>query len=190
MGNNRVIIVSAPSGAGKTTIVHQLLKDANLNLEFSVSACSRPRREHEIEGKDYYFLNIDEFKQKIENNEFLEWEEVYKDTFYGTLITEVDRVFSNGNNLIFDVDVIGGLNLKEHFKDSALSVFIMPPSIEELERRLRIRSTESDDSIAKRIQKSNFEMRYSERFDLIVINEVLNNAIEEVKNKVKEFLLK
>ncbi|HOY38576.1 MAG: guanylate kinase [Bacteroidales bacterium] len=188
MQSNKAIIVSAPSGSGKTTIVHNLLNNKMLNLEFSVSACSRPKRDQETEGKDYYFLSVEQFRSKIENSEFLEWQEVYNDHYYGTLRSEVDRVFAKGNNLIFDVDVVGGLNLKEYFQEDALAIFIMPPSIEELERRLRLRSTEEDEDIAKRVKKSNFEIRYAERFDLIVINDVLNDAIAEVTNAVIAFL--
>jgi len=138
----KLIIFSAPSGAGKTTIVHHLLK-SGLDLQFSISAASREKRKNEIDGKDYYFIPADEFRKKIENNEFLEWEEVYKDHYYGTLKSEVERIWSEGLHVIFDVDVVGGMNIKKYYGDRALSVFVMPPSVKHLEERLRKRSTDS-----------------------------------------------
>ena len=151
--DTRIIIFSAPSGSGKTTIANRILKK-NLNLEFSVSACSRSKRIGEIHEKDYYFLSVQEFKEKISNGEFLEWEEVYADNFYGTLWSEIERIQNKGKHIFFDVDVIGGLNLKKEFGDKALSIFIMPPSIKILEERLKIRSTESIEDIQKRISKA------------------------------------
>ncbi|MBN2764319.1 MAG: guanylate kinase, partial [Bacteroidales bacterium] len=141
--HGKVVVFSAPSGAGKTTIVKHLLNIKELRLEFSVSACTRPRREDEDHGRDYYFMTVDEFKSKIEENLFLEWEEVYKNSYYGTLKSEVDRIWNNGNHILFDVDVEGGVNLKQIFGEQALSVFVMPPSIEELQRRLEMRGTDS-----------------------------------------------
>ncbi len=185
---SKIIIFSAPSGSGKTTIANTILQKG-LNLEFSISACSRKKRKAEISGKDYYYLSAEEFKIKIRNNEFLEWEEVYKDHFYGTLWSEITRIQNKGNHIFFDVDVIGGLNLKKEFKDNALSIFIMPPSIKILEERLRSRSTESEKNIQKRISKAMKEISYRVKFDRIIINEDLESAISEAELIIKEFLL-
>ena len=183
----KCVIFSAPSGAGKTTIVHHLL-DQNIGLEFSVSACSRGPRPNEVDGKDYYFLGVERFKQKIDDDAFVEWEEVYTDNFYGTLKSEVERIWKNGKAVIFDVDVIGGLNLKKIFADNALAVFVEPPSVDELEKRLRGRSTETEDKIAQRLAKAREEISYSEQFDLILINDDLNKACNEAEMLVKNFL--
>ncbi len=188
MLSNKVIIVSAPSGSGKTTIVNEILKLEHLRLEFSISACSRNKRDKEIHGEHYYFISIDEFKQKIKADEFLEWEEVYENSYYGTLKSEINRVFSKGNNLIFDVDVVGGMKLKEYFGDNALSIFIMPPSVEELERRLRFRSTDSDEAILTRISKAKYEMQFANKFDKIIINDELQTAIDETISSLENFL--
>jgi len=153
----KLFIFSAPSGSGKTTIVKSLLEE-NLALEFSISATSRPIRGDEIHKKDYYFLSVDDFKSKIKNNEFLEWEEVYENRFYGTLKSEINRIWNKGNHVIFDVDVVGGLNIKRNYPEKALSIFIMPPSIKELENRLRSRSTDSDEDIKTRIKKAEQEL--------------------------------
>jgi guanylate kinase len=185
--NGKCIIFSAPSGAGKTTIVHALLA-AQLGLEFSVSACSRDPRPNEINGKDYYFLGIEGFKEKIGEGAFLEWEEVYTDNFYGTLKAEIERIWSAGHAVIFDVDVVGGLNLKRIFGDQALAVFVQPPSEEELEKRLRYRSTETEDKIQQRLRKSGQELSRAKEFDFILVNEDLQVAIEQAKNVVTSFL--
>lgn len=185
---NKIIIFSAPSGAGKTTIVKELLKLPELALEFSISACSRKKREHETHGVDYYFMSADDFKVKIANNEFVEWQEVYKDSFYGTLKSEIERIFGHNKNVLFDVDVYGGINLKRIFGNSALSVFVQPPSIEELEIRLRNRKTETEETIAKRIAKAKEEMTQSVNFDKIVINDHLHLAVENATQLVKEYL--
>ncbi len=185
--NGKCIIFSAPSGAGKTTIVHALL-EAQLGLEFSVSACSRDPRPNEIHGKDYYFLGIEGFKEKITEGAFLEWEEVYTDNFYGTLKAEIERIWSAGHAVIFDVDVVGGLNLKRIFGDQALAVFVQPPSEEELEKRLRYRSTETEDKIQQRLRKAGQELSRANEFDVILVNEDLQVAIDQAKNMVTSFL--
>jgi guanylate kinase len=186
--SGKVIIVSAPSGAGKTTIVKHLLIQENLHLEFSISACTRSRREDETEGRDYYFMTVDEFKAKIDDNCFLEWEEVYKGYYYGTFKSEVERIWKNGNHILFDVDVEGAVNLKQIFKEQALSVFIIPPSIEELQHRLEKRGMDSPDKIRKRINKAGYEMKFVSKFDRTVINDDLNKALKETEEMVLEFL--
>ncbi len=158
MTNGKLIIFSAPSGAGKTTIVKHLL-NVFPQLEFSVSACSRPKRSYETHGVDYYFLSVEEFKQKIKNEEFVEWEEVYKDNFYGTLRVEIERIWNKGMNVIFDVDVVGGLHLKKLYAEKALAIFVMPPSIQHLEMRLKSRETETSESIARRMGKAENELK-------------------------------
>jgi len=185
--DGKLIIFSAPSGAGKTTIVHHLLEEFP-QLEFSVSACSRPMRKGETHGVDYYFFSLEEFKQKISDNDFIEWEEVYKDNFYGTLKVEIERIWKKGMHVIFDVDVVGGLNLKNQFGDLALAVFVMPPSIKHLEMRLRSRETETDESIARRIGKAENELKTADLFDKIILNDKLENAFEEAEKIVSEFL--
>lgn len=185
----KAIIFSAPSGAGKTTIVRHLLTIPDLRLSFSVSATSRARRGHEEHGRDYFFITPDEFRTRISKGEFLEWEEVYADQYYGTLHAEIERIWSEGRNVIFDVDVVGGLNLKSHFGDRSLSVFVRPPSIEALRFRLRNRSTESADKIAMRIAKAQEEMAYADRFDYTLINDNLEAALHEAEIRVRQFLL-
>jgi len=185
--SGKLIIFSAPSGAGKTTIVHHLLT-SNLNLEFSISAASRQSRPNENDGKDYYFISADDFRQKIKNEEFLEWEEVYKDHYYGTLKSEIQRIWDKGNHVIFDVDVVGGLNIKKYYKEKALSVFVMPPSVGHLEDRLRNRSTESEQNLKKRIEKAEHELTYAEQFDVIIVNDDLDIALTEAKDMVKDFI--
>lgn len=185
----KCVIFSAPSGAGKTTIVHHLLEE-NIGLAFSVSACSRDPRPNEITGKDYHFLGVEGFKQKISEDAFVEWEEVYTNNFYGTLKTEVERIWEEGKAVIFDVDVIGGLNLKRLFKDDAFAVFVKPPSYEELEKRLRNRSTETEDKINQRMDKARKELSFAEEFDTILINDDLSEACDSAKETVQEFLKK
>jgi guanylate kinase len=186
--SGKVIIVSAPSGAGKTTIVKHLLALKSLHLEFSISACTRSRREDETEGSDYYFMTVDDFRSKIDDGRFLEWEEVYKGSYYGTLKSEVERIWQNGKNILFDVDVEGAVNLKQIFKEKALSVFIMPPSIEELQRRLEKRGMDSPDKIRKRINKAGYELKFVSKFDRTIINDVLNKALQEAEKMASEFL--
>lgn len=185
--NKKVIIISAPSGSGKTTIVHHLLEYFPM-LEFSISACSRDPRNNEKHSKDYYFLSIQNFKEKIKNQEFLEWEEVYKDHFYGTLKSEVNRIWDKNHIVIFDVDVVGGNNLKKHFKEKALSIFIAPPSFEVLEERLKNRGTDSEENIKKRIDKAQFEMTFSPNFDITIINDNLEIAITQTKSAIQNFI--
>lgn len=183
----KLIIFSAPSGAGKTTIVKHLLQ-RGFNLEFSISATSREARHTEMHGKDYYFLSGEEFLSKVENNEFLEWEEVYKGTSYGTLKSEVERIRETGNNVIFDVDVVGGLNIKKYYGDEALAVFVQPPSVEELRNRLVGRSTDSEDKIAMRVAKAEHELSFAPEFDVVITNDKLEVAFEEAERIIAEFL--
>lgn len=183
----KLIIFSAPSGAGKTTIVKALL-ESNRTLEFSISAASRKKRPTETDGKDYYFISSEDFKKKIANGEFLEWEEVYKDHYYGTLKSEVKRIWANGQHVIFDVDVVGGLNIKKQYPLQSLAIFVMPPSVEELEKRLRLRSTESEESLKKRVDKARHELTFAPGFDKIIVNDNLPEAIAKAKKLVEEFL--
>ena len=183
----KCVIFSAPSGAGKTTIVHHLLAQ-ELGLEFSVSACSRDPRMNEVDGLDYHFLGLDGFKSKISENAFVEWEEVYTNNFYGTLKSEMERIWSQGKTVIFDVDVIGGLNLKKIFQDDAFAVFVQPPSYEELEKRLRGRSTETEEKINQRMDKAHKELAFSPEFDVILVNDTLEVACEEAKDLIANFL--
>ena len=183
----KVVIFSAPSGAGKTTIVKALLATQE-RLSFSVSACSRAPRGQEIDGKDYHFIGVSGFKSKIHNNEFVEWEEVYKDHFYGTLKTELNLIWRNNKTVVFDVDVVGGVNLKKKFGANALSIFVMPPSIDVLEERLRNRKTDSEDRINQRLSKAAQEIELSEDFDVIIENDRLEEAISQATKVVNEFL--
>ena len=183
----KLIIFSAPSGAGKTTIVRHLL-EKNLNLEFSVSATSREPRQTEIHGKDYYFLTEKEFKKKIENDEFLEWEEVYYGIYYGSLKSEVERIRNLGKNVIFDVDVVGGLNIKKFYGNEALAIFVQPPSIEELRKRLISRSTETEEKIQMRIAKAEHELGFANQFDVLITNNDLQQACREAENLIRDFL--
>ncbi|MEY3598321.1 MAG: hypothetical protein RL521_743 [Bacteroidota bacterium] len=184
----KAIIFSAPSGAGKTTIVHHLMSLENLHLAFSVSATSRAKRGTEEDGKDYYFYSPQDFLARAKAGEFLEWEEVYKDQYYGTLKAEIERLWAQGKNVIFDVDVQGGMNLKKIFGDQALAIFVMPPSIEELNFRLRNRSTESPEKIAMRIAKAGSEMKYASKFDVQLLNEKLDLALQEAEKIVGQFV--
>ncbi len=184
----KLIVFSAPSGSGKTTIVQYLLKQPELNLEFSVSATSRKPREGEVAGKDYYFISLKEFKQHIKNNDFLEWEEVYRDNFYGTLKTEIERIWAKGKNVIFDIDVVGGLRIKKKFPKETLAVFVKPPSVDELKIRLKKRKTESEEKINMRIAKASVEMATAPQFDYIIENDELEKALKEAKELVFQFI--
>jgi guanylate kinase len=187
MTKGKLIIFSAPSGSGKTTIVHHLLKK-NFNLEFSISATSRAPRHTETHGKDYYFLSNEEFKSRVANDEFLEWEEVYAGCCYGTLRSEVERITSQGKNVIFDVDVVGGSNIKQQFGDEALAIFVQAPSIEELEKRLVARSTDTPEVIQKRVDKAAYELTFREKFDTVIVNDDLEKAFAEAEATLEAFL--
>ena len=184
----KLIVFSAPSGSGKTTIVRHLLGLDQLNLEFSISATSREKRGEEIDEKDYYFLSAKAFKTKIKNDEFLEWEEVYRDNFYGTLKTEVERIWALGKNVIFDIDVSGGLRIKRKFPEQTLALFVKPPSIDELKIRLKKRKTESEDKINMRVAKASSELATAPLFDKIIINDNLDNALNEAETLISDFL--
>ena len=186
MSNSKFIVIAAPSGSGKTTIVNRLLKDKSLSLSFSISATSRAPRNNEVDGINYFFLTKDEFIKKIENKEFIEWEEVYKDNFYGTLTTELENAINK--NLVFDIDVIGGLNIKKKFPKQTITIFIKPPSIDELENRLRNRNLDSNASIKIRIEKAKDEMSQADKFDHIVENDILENSFNEVLELVQNFI--
>jgi guanylate kinase len=183
----KLIILSAPSGAGKTTIVRHLL-ESSLNLAFSVSATTRAPRGSEKNGHDYFFLSVEEFRHKIEKGEFVEWEEVYKDLFYGTLKSELERIWANGNHVLFDVDVKGGISLKQIFGATALSVFIMPPSVAELEKRLNNRGTDTPEKIRIRVEKASDELTLANRFDVIILNDDLELAKKEAVQTISRFL--
>jgi guanylate kinase len=184
----KLIIFSAPSGAGKTTIVKHLIGLNKFDLEFSVSACCRQKRPGEVDGKDYYFLTKEDFKEKIRKGDFLEWQEVYADHYYGTLKSEVERITAKNKNVIFDVDVEGGINLKKEYKDNAFAVFVMPPSVSHLEQRLRERSTETSESIARRIGKAEKELEAADSFDYILFNDNLENALKEAEEIIEAYL--
>ncbi|MBI4932139.1 MAG: guanylate kinase [Bacteroidetes bacterium] len=190
MSAGKLIIFSAPSGAGKTTIVHHVLKKFADQLEFSISACTRTMRPNEIDGKDYHFMSTEEFKQKIKKNEFVEWEEVYTGQFYGTLKSEIERIWNSGKHVIFDLDVQGGINLKRKSGRQAYAIFVMPPSVEILELRLKQRQTETPESLAKRITKAKEEIHVADQFDKILVNENLDKACADAEKLVSEFLKK
>ncbi len=184
----KLIVFSAPSGSGKTTIVRHLLGIKDLNLEFSISATSREQRGTEVHGKDYYFLSLEAFKNNIKNDAFLEWEEVYRDNFYGTLKTEVERIWAMGKHVIFDIDVSGGLRIKRKFPEQTLAIFVKPPSIDELKIRLKKRQTESEDKINMRVAKASAELATAPLFDVIVVNEHLDTALNKAETLVRDFV--
>ena len=183
----KVIIFSAPSGAGKTTLVKHILQ-SGLPLAFSISACTRAKRQGEVHGRDYYFMTVPEFREHIEKDDFVEWEEVYEGSYYGTLRSEVDRIWAAGCHVIFDVDVKGGLMLKKQFGEKALAIFVEPPSIEELERRLIARSTDSEEKICQRIAKAEYELGFAPQFDCVVINDRLEDAQKEAIDLIQVFI--
>lgn len=184
----KLIVFSAPSGSGKTTIVKHLLGLEHLNLEFSISATSREKRPTEVDAKDYYFLSASDFKNKIKNDDFLEWEEVYRDNFYGTLKTEVERIWAQGKTVIFDIDVSGGLRIKRKFPEETLAIFVKPPSVDELKIRLKKRQTETEDKINMRVAKASAELATAPLFDTIIINDTLEHALEHAEDLVKNFV--
>ncbi len=183
----KAIIFSAPSGAGKTTIVKHLLQ-LDLGLEFSISACSRPPRKQELDGRDYYFMSVEDFRKHITQDDFLEWEEVYRDHYYGTLKTELYRIWRKQRHVVFDVDVVGGLNLKNYFGRNALAIFVQPPSMQELEKRLRDRSTDTDDKIRNRMEKAGDEMKSAGQFDVVLVNDNLEDTLLRGEKMVRDFL--
>jgi len=183
----KLIVISAPSGAGKTSIVHKILKDIT-KLSFSVSASSRERRNNEVHGKDYYFLGVEGFHRKIKEDAFLEWEQVYENQYYGTLKSEIERIWSEGKTVIFDVDVLGGLNIKKQYPKECLSIFIMPPSLEVLAERLIGRGSESDESVKKRLDKAEEEISKKKQFDIIILNDNFEIACEQTKEIITNFI--
>jgi guanylate kinase len=183
----KLVIISAPSGAGKTTIVKHLL-DSGLNLSFSVSATTRQLRGNEKDGVDYFFLSVQEFRRRIENSEFIEWEEVYKDVLYGTLKSELERIWAEGKFVLFDVDVEGGITLKKKFGTNAIAIFVMPPSVTELENRLVKRGTDSPEKIRVRVEKAEDELKLANQFDTVIVNHQLDKAKEETFKIVASFL--
>ena len=188
MSKGKAIIFSAPSGSGKTTIVKHLLA-ANDTLEFSISACTRDKRgRNEKDGQDYYFLTPEKFKSLIDEDAFIEWEEVYAGNFYGTLKSEIDRIWSSGHHVIFDVDVKGGLNLKKYFGDQALAIFVKAPSLEVLKERLTGRGTETDDSLSRRLFKAEFEMSFESQFDVTLVNKDLDTSLKQAQNLLNDFI--
>lgn len=183
----KVIIFSAPSGAGKSTIVNYLLSK-DIGLEFSVSATSRSPRGNEVHGREYYFFSTEEFREKIEAGEFLEWEEVYEGCYYGTLKSEIDRIWAKGHTVVFDVDVVGGMNVKKIFGDQALSLFVKAPSVEVLRQRLIGRGTDTMEKIAQRVAKAEYEMTFENKFDVVIVNNQLDQALRQAERVVREFL--
>lgn len=188
MDNGKLIVFSAPSGSGKTTIVRHLLQQEDLNLDFSISATSREPRENETDGKDYYFMSLKEFKTHIKNDDFLEWEEVYRDNFYGTLKSEVERIWATGKHVVFDIDVVGGLDIKKIYPERTLAVFVKPPSIEELKIRLKKRKTETEERINMRVAKASIEMATAPQFDFIIVNNNLEEALKDAHALVHDFI--
>ncbi len=184
----KLLIISAPSGTGKSTIIGQLIKDESLRLEFSISATTRQPRKGEEHGTHYYFLTLDEFKNAIERNEFAEYEEVYEGRFYGTLKREIERIMDKGNNVVLDVDVKGALSVKKIYRDKALAIFIQPPSVEVLRQRLVNRATDSAEEIDRRIAKAEYEMSFAPQFDCKVVNDVLDKAVEDTRAIIKSFI--
>ena len=185
---SKLIVFSAPSGSGKTTLVRHLLGEKELNLDFSISVTSRDKRGNEIDGRDYHFISLNEFKEHIKRGNFVEWEEVYKDNFYGTLRSEIERIWLDNKHVIFDIDVVGGLNVKEQFPNETLAVFVQPPSIEIMESRLRNRGTDSEEKILERVEKAKRELEFSKEFDVVLVNDDLEDAKKKAYKLVKNFI--
>ena len=188
MRKEKLIIIAAPSGSGKTTIIKELLSLEDLNLGFSISTTTRTKRGNEIDGKDYHFVSVSDFKEKIRNNDFIEWEEVYNNVYYGTTKSEIQRLNVVEKNIVFDIDVVGGLNIKTQFPNTSVSIFIKPPALTELKKRLINRKTESQNSIEFRLDKATKELEYSDKYDFVIINDNLELAIKEVKNIIYQFI--
>lgn len=186
--SGKLFVFSAPSGSGKTTIVHHLLNQKSLNLDFSISATSRPIRGKEVDGKDYHFISQKQFKEFVKNDDFVEWEEVYQDNFYGTLKSEIERIWQQGKHVIFDIDVVGGLRIKKKFPERTLAIFVQPPSIEEMEKRLRNRQTDSEEKIQERVAKAERELQFAKDFDVVLINGDLDIAKKEAFMLVSDFI--
>ena len=184
----KLIVFSAPSGSGKTTLVRHLLGKKELNLDFSISATSRDKRGNEINGTDYHFISLSDFREHIKNDDFVEWEEVYKDNFYGTLRSEIERIWLNNKHVIFDIDVVGGLNVKEQFPNKTLAVFVQPPSLDIMESRLRNRGTDSEEKILERVEKAKRELEFSKEFDTVLVNDDLEDAKNKAYKLVKNFI--
>ncbi len=183
---SKLLIITAPSGAGKTTIMRHLL-DKFEHLAFSISATTRGRRPHEVDGRDYYFISIDQFKQKIVEDAFVEWQEVYENQYYGTLKSEVERLWAHGKHIVFDIDVKGALNIKRTYPHNSLSIFIKPPSREALLERLRARRTESEESLRKRMARADEELAYENKFEVVIVNDILDNALRQAEQVVQDF---
>lgn len=188
MKKGKIIIFSAPSGSGKSTIINELMKDSGLRLGFSISATCRQPRGEERDGREYYFITHEEFKKRAERGEFVEWEEVYPGTCYGTLVSEVKRVTESGMNLVLDIDVKGGVNVKAKYGDEAIAIFIMPPSLEQLATRLRGRGTDSEEKIRQRLDKAEYELSFADRYDRQIVNDSLTEAVAETKRIVRDFI--
>ncbi len=186
--SGKLFVFSAPSGSGKTTIVHHLLAQKELNLDFSISVTSRPKRGKEIEGKDYHFISLEQFEEHIKKDDFVEWEEVYHNNFYGTLKSEIDRIWNLGKHVIFDIDVVGGLRIKEKFPHRTLAIFVQPPSIEEMEKRLRNRQTDTEEKIQERVAKAERELKFAKDFDVVLVNDDLETAQKEAEILVADFI--
>ncbi len=184
----KLFVFSAPSGSGKTTIVHHLLAQKELNLDFSISATSRPKRGKEIEGKDYHFISLEQFEEHIKKDNFVEWEEVYHNNFYGTLKSEIERIWNLGKHVIFDIDVVGGLRIKEKFPHRTLAIFVQPPSIEEMEKRLRNRQTDTEEKIQERVAKAERELKFAKDFDVVLVNDDLETTQKEAEILVADFI--
>ncbi|MBR2146643.1 MAG: guanylate kinase [Muribaculaceae bacterium] len=188
MNTGRIIVISAPSGTGKSTIINELMKNEDLRLEFSISATTRSPRKGEVDGVNYYFLSLEDFRKRIDNDEFAEFEEVYQGRYYGTLKSEIERITKAGKNVIMDVDVKGGIHVKNLYGDKALSIFIQPPSIETLRERLLSRATDDIEEINKRIDKAAYELSFADKFDCCVVNDVLDKAVAETQALITDFI--